>query len=80
MDSIRTASEEFDKEWEVLEQQHEHELNVRDIKSYGALFWHKMCVRWMGKYMELEIETKELRRQVRDLQEKSVSISDDEQG
>ena len=80
MDSIRTATEEFKKEWELVEKQHEHELNVRDIKSYGALFWHKMCVRWMGKFMELELETAKLRRPVRDLQEKGVSLTDDEQG
>jgi hypothetical protein len=96
MDSIRTATEEFDKEWEVLEQQHEHELNVRDIESYGTMFWYHMFLErkqmcqerqrlamfWLEKYVELlrENKTKKLRGEVRDLQEKGVSLTDDEQG
>jgi hypothetical protein len=80
MDSIRIATEEFKKEWELVKKQHEHDFDIRDIESYGSVFWHSLALRLLGELEQSQREGKELRGEVRDLQEKGVSLTDDEQG
>ena len=80
MSEIGIASEEFDKEFLLVKRQHEHEFDVKDIEFYGSVFWHSLALRLLGELEQSQRERKELRRQVRDLQEKGVSLPDGEQG